>query len=269
MFNKDNKLYKELLLIDSSIEQVYKDVETELYNFDSGLIQTWEREGFNRNISTYFIYYLVPLYELLRHEKKENVTQCLVIQLMCCIVWRSFDNCVDEHLPVKEAHHKSIISNLYLYKYLQSKCSDDLSDVLMHHHDVMTQSAFIETQKGIPIDDIWKRCSIFLFTPISIAQLSEYSVNLFKMYINYNGLSHDIQDFLNDFSNKTISLPVYWMNNMNPENVLSVKVVEDLYTKAKTHVIPIEKVLFSNDVKSNFPLFSHILTVFWNIFNTH
>ncbi len=131
----------------------------------------------------------------------------------------------------------------------------------------MTEQALIEKTSPIEISDIWKRCSIFLFAAEQIAQLSKDNIELYKHYINYSGLAHDTHDFFSDISGKVISLPVFWMQQLNPNEVLSINTVKLLYEKVRTEVKPLEAKFKSLKVEKKFALINHLLKESWRTFH--
>jgi hypothetical protein len=113
--------------------------------------------------------------------------------------------------------------------------------------------------KPIKLQNIWKKCSILLYVPQTLAQLSENSLLLYKNYLNYSGLAHDMNDLVNDIATHTISLPIHWFREVSPYGLMNVKVIEKIYEHATIAVEPIEYVFNKNNIESNFPLMHHLI----------
>ena len=259
-FSKQNqKLFKELNDINNSVEKTLHETFLKINEYDSSLLKYWTDEGLKPKIDSYLLRYVIPFYELLIQEKKKNIVDALVIQLLSCVSWRTFDNCIDTHEAAHKAQLNSLLTSFHLFDYSKSYTTEKILPALELHYKLMTEQTVIEKSKPIALNDIWKRCSIFLFAADEISQLSKSNVELYKHYINYSGLAHDTHDFFSDISGKVISLPVFWMKQLNPDEVLSINTVKLLYDKVRTEVKPLEKKFKSLQVEKKFPLMNHLL----------
>ena len=95
-FSKQNqKLFEELKNINNSVEKRLHETFLQINQYDSSLLKHWIDEGLKPKIDSYLLRYVIPFYESLIQEKKENVADALIIQLLSCVSWRTFDNCID------------------------------------------------------------------------------------------------------------------------------------------------------------------------------
>src|SRR5207249_10695081 len=104
-----------------------------------------------------------------------------------------------------------------LYSYSQSLSPNDIRGTLERHYSLMTAQAVAERTVAIEMSEIWKRCSVFLFAAETMSHLSSNSIDLYKCYLNYNGLAHDTHDLLSDLSDGVESLPARWMREASPD----------------------------------------------------
>ena len=256
---QNQKLFVELNGINNSVEKILYETFMQINQYDSSLLKYWTDEGLKPKIDSYLLRYIIPFYELLIQEKKKNITDALVIQLLSCVSWRTFDNCIDTHGAAHKAHFNSLLTSMHLYDYSKSCTTEKILRSLELHYKLMTEQTIIEKIKPIELNDIWKRCSIFLFAAEEISQLSKHNIKLYKHYINYSGLAHDTHDFFSDISGKVISLPVFWMKQLNPDEVLSINTVKLLYEKVRTEVKPLEDKFKSLQIEKTYPLMNHLL----------
>ncbi len=266
LLDDKRELYEQLFAIDNSIPQTIESVLIELKNFNPTLFAFWQREGLKPKLTTYLLHYVIPFKELLQSEKKSD-TKLLTALLLSCFAWRTFDNCIDGHESNKTAHAVSLQSCLQLIDYSQTNFSVNAINAIQSHYSIMTTQSLRETEMPIELNDIWKRCSIFLFAPETLAELNEKNISIYKNYINYTGLAHDITDLISDISGGIISLPLFWLRENNPFNLLNEQSVKNMNEKARVSVKPIEKFFNSIDVQNNYPLFSHLINISQNIIN--
>jgi hypothetical protein len=259
-FNEKNaKLLEELKNINSSVDIVLQEVFETINTYDSEVIKFWIDEGIKPKVESYLLRYVIPLYELIISEKKKNISNALVIQLLSCISWRTLDNCNDFHEEPYKAHLNSLRATLHLYEFSKNCTTKKILSSLESHYKLMTEQAVNEKTRPIKLNNIWKRCSIFLFASEEIFNLSKDKVELYKQYINYSGLAHDTHDYFSDLSSKVISLPVYWMRELNCDEVFSVNAVKMLYSKVRKEVEPLEHNFKLQEVYNKFPLISYLL----------
>jgi hypothetical protein len=238
-------------------------VACEITRFDTTLWKLWSEQGLTAKLESYGLRYVTPLYELLLNERKQGVVEALVVQLLSCVAWRHFDNCVDLHEPLLKAHVASLLSYVHLYEYSQRLGEQDVRGALEEHYRQMAAQAALERTQAIELTDIWRRCSIFLFAAESIAQLSNEKTALYKCYINYTGLAHDAHDLLSDTADKVWSLPARWMKEVNPEGVLSIAAVKALYDRVRIEAEPLEEAFKAFGAVKRLPLLQHLWNESW------
>jgi hypothetical protein len=135
--------------------------------------------------------------------------------------------------------------------------------VLAQHYKQMAAQASREKTHAIELTDLWKRCSIFLFAGESISVLSDESIKAYKCYINYTGLAHDTQDLFSDTSNRVQSLPAHWMQEVNPEGVLSISAVKALYDRVRGEAASLEESFKAFSCVRKWPLIQHLWNESW------
>ena len=185
------------------------------------------------------------------------------MQLLSCVSWRHFDDCLDAHGSTITACLASSLSCLRLHAYAQRLATGNIRGTLEHHYAVMAEQATAERKKPVELHDIWKRCSIFMFSPEAMARLPDERIEVFRCYINYSGIAHDIHDFMSDAATGVKSLPVSWMSEVNPDGVFSVSTVKCLYEKLRQRVAPIEQQAEELQISRNFPLINHLWMESW------
>lgn len=258
LLDDKRELFEHLLAIDNSILKTIESVLTELQNFNPTIFSFWDREGMKPKLTTYLLHYVIPFNELLKQEKKEN-SKLLAAMLLSCFAWRTFDNCIDGHESNKTSHIVSLQSCLQLLEYSQRNFKTEVVKAIQSHYNIMSMQSLQEVESPIPLSEIWKRCSIFLFAPESLASLNEKSISTFKNYINYTGLAHDMTDLISDITSGIISLPLYWLKEHNNYNLLNVEAVSQMNQKAKDAVKPLEDYFKEVEIETKFPLMFHLL----------
>lgn len=262
VWNFDNgnlKLYKELLKIDSSVEDILLQIHTQTKEYEPQIHKFWTNAGLKSKVDTYLLRYIVPFYDLFKTSEKKIDIEPLIVQLLSCVTWRTFDNCVDSHIAIEKGHQTSLMATLYLFDYTKRISNRNIFPILEHHFKLMNKQSIIEKKLPIKLENTWKRCSIFLFAVEEIAHLNKESIEIYKQYINYTGLAHDVHDFISDVNGGIISLPVFWMKQINPDSVFSVNRVRLLYERVREEVEPIENMFDRINVANKFPLLNHFL----------
>ncbi|MBS3913951.1 MAG: hypothetical protein KG003_05595 [Bacteroidetes bacterium] len=254
------KLYNELRKIDSSVEGILTEIFSRINDYEPRVLSFWIQEGLKSKVETYLLRYVIPLYDLLENQNRKLVIDSLIIQLFSTICWRTFDNCIDNHVPLHRGHQTSLIALMYLFDYTKSSTSENILPMLDSHYRLMTEQSAHEKTKPISLVNIWKKCSIFLFAVESVAKLNADKINIFKTYINYCGIAHDVHDFFNDISNHVQSLPRYWMRQINHNEVYNIKFTKLLYKKVRLEITDIEKEIKFLKIEKRFPLINHLLT---------
>lgn len=258
LLDDKKELFEQLLAIDNSIPKMIESVLIELQNFNPSIFSFWQREGLKPKLTTYLLHYVIPFNELLRQEKKDN-PKLLTAMLLSCFAWRTFDNCIDGHESNKTSHIVSLQSCLQLLEYSQKNFTVEAVKVIQSHFSVMSIQSLREIETPIPLNEIWKRCSIFLFALETLASLSEKNISLFKCYINYTGLAHDMTDMISDITGGIISLPLFWLKENDNLNLLNVQGVSRMNQKAKDAVKPLENYFKEVEIETKFPLMFHLL----------
>lgn len=259
MSGRNESLYRRMADIDAVLPLVLQDVVSEIQAYDSTLLSCWAAEGIKPKVATHLLRYVVPFYELLRLDGREECSKLLAAELLSCCSWRAFDNCVDGHEPLKEAHLRSLTALARLIDYVQCNWPVRAARDLQLHCHVMSEQAIRESEEPVGLTEIWKKCSILFYPPESLAMLNERSVVFFKSYINYCGLSHDVSDFISDIASQVVSLPVLWFREANQNGVLNVAVVEAIYAGARAAVRPIEESFKEMTLGGRLPLTSYLI----------
>ncbi len=261
------KLYNELVCIDSSIPDILQQVLLEINSYDPAILKFSDNEGLKPKLTTYLLHYILPIYEILCANKRPNIPKLLAVELISFLAWRTFDNCVDGHESPKTAHLSSLSFCIKLIDFVQKNFAPMMMDDVYFHYKVMTEQSLQESEKPIELYDSWKRCSIVFYALEKFSGLDGSHVALFKNYITYTGLAHDMTDFLNDISSHTISLPVHWFLEENEFGLINVFTVKKIYFKVRTAVKPIEDEFISLDIKVNYPIINHLLLRANNLFH--
>lgn len=239
----NSNLYGQMIELDPALPRVLEDVASEILSYDPNLPACWSEEGITAKVSTHLLRYVVPYYELLRFSGRKQYSKLLVAELLSCCVWRTFDNCVDQHEPLKEAHLRSLLALARLVDFVHCHWPVPVARGVQQHCRVMSEQALRESIEPIALADIWKKCSILFYPPESLEKLDDGCVVFFKNYINYCGLSHDLSDFISDIAGQVTSLPVMWFREASENGVLSVSVLESMYRDARSAAHPIEATL--------------------------
>ncbi|BAU55654.1 hypothetical protein [Mucilaginibacter gotjawali] len=261
------ELFDQLCCINNNTPLIISEIFEEIRNYDSSMFSFWEEAGLQSKIITYLLHYTIPFYELLESEGKNNVG-LLTTQLLSCLAWRTFDNCIDGHESNKVAHLNSIQTCMHLIDYAQFKNLNSTISQVKGHYNVMLEQAIQEAINPIELDHIWKRCSIFLYAPETFATLNETNITTYKNFINYTGLAHDLTDLVSDISGGAISLPIFWMREANEYNWINVKVMKSVYQKARDSVKHVEDYFRQNDIEHKFPMLNHLLKQSSSILNS-
>jgi len=247
-------LFNAVSIQERSALSIFEDVIHELDLYDKGLydkIVTYNLQG---KIYPYFIYYVLPLHELMQIEGKPYSPKVLTLQLIACLSWRSFDNSIDSHTesPQSEFHLISLYNHLLLFSL--STIGNNNLGLIERHFEIMADMAEIEKNKAIPIQDLWKRCSIFLYVAEDLLQLSDQSIKVFKDYINYNGIAHDLHDFYTDIVSGTQSLPVTWMREINSHLTFDKQSLCSVYEIANREIRPIAEFFSKESTNQKYPI---------------
>lgn len=261
MASANGPLFSELCSIDPSIPEILDAVIDEVHAYDSSLIKFWHDANFLERVAAYSLFYLTPFHELLRN-KHPSETALLATQLMSCIAWRAYDNCVDGHQPPRMAHRFSLAACMQLTRYVESafenKPADSIKNIELHYQ-LMADQAERELREPIPVEEIWKRCSLFLYAPDELARLDALPLSLFRDYINYTGLAHDLSDIMSDIATGVVSLPIHWIADAGDCGTINVQVLEQVYEHAQRAVRPLEEGFETADVESRYPLLHRLL----------
>ena len=259
---RNQALFEQLSIIDSSIEGVLRRVGDNLSEFEPSLLTEWSDHGLWPKIESYSLRYVLPLYELLKPQQADLI-DILAVQLLACVSWRHFDDCLDTHGSIIASSLASSVSCLRLHEYARRLKSSTIRGTLERHYVVMAEQAEIERTRPIELHDIWKRCSIFMFSPETIANLADERIEVFRCYINYGGIAHDIHDFISDAAHGVNSLPAVWMHEVNRDDVFSVSMVRCLYERLRQHVVPLEQQADRLQISRRFPLVNHLWMESW------
>lgn len=257
----DAALFADLCDIDPSIPGILDAVIGEVHRYDSSLLELWREAGLLGKVATYSLHYLVPFHALL-YRGHPTETALLAVQLMSCLAWRSYDNCVDGHEAPRIAHLHSLAACIRLIRYVEStfdtQAVDGVKDIEMHYQ-LMAIQVERELQHPVPVGEIWKRCSLFLYAPEALAGLDDMRVRVFRDYINYTGLAHDLSDIMSDIASGVVSLPLRWLSEVADSGIINVAVMEQVYERARHAVRPIEDGFAAAGVQENYPLIHRLL----------
>jgi hypothetical protein len=264
MFHGRNRaLFEQLRSINESTTDLLERVSLEIANFEPSLLDEWHERGLWPKVEAYTLRYVIPMGELLGESSKSSVVSALVVQLLSCVAWRHFDDCVDGHGSAVRASLASSLSCLRLQAYSQRLVSGSIRTALEQHYSVMAEQAAAERSHPVALCDIWKRCSILMFAGESIARLSEDRMQIFRCYINYGGVAHDTHDFMSDSALGVMSLPALLMNEVNREGIFSISAVKALYEKVRRQVIPLEEMAGQLQIRARCPMIHHLFMESW------
>lgn len=266
LLDDKKELFEQLLAIDNSIPKTIENILLEVKNYDPNLFANWEKEGLRPKIATYLLHYIIPFSELLKTNSTKNVSKLLAAELLSFFAWRTFDNCVDGHGFFKTSHLSSLASCMKLIGFVQANFPNAKVEDIYKHYRVMAEQSLQESENPIVLNDIWKRCSIVLYCAETLAEFDKELVAIFKNYINYTGLAHDMTDIANDISDKIVSLPVYWLCNNNETPAINNSSLKQLYSKANAEVKPIEDAFTSMQIEKRFPLMYFLIIQAGSIF---
>jgi len=161
---RNDELFEQLRIIDPSIEGVLRRVGVALSDFEPSLLTEWSDQGLWPKIEAYSLRYVLPVYELAKSPQADLIN-ILAVQLLSCVSWRHFDDCIDAHGSTIAATLASSLSCLRLYEFAQRLTSGSIRGTLERHYAEMAMQAITERTKSVELHDIWKRCSIFMFSP--------------------------------------------------------------------------------------------------------
>jgi hypothetical protein len=252
-------LADQLVAVGPNTIGVFESVVSEVEAYDPTLLRSWQQEGFASKAAMHCIRYVLPCSELLAAQGKNPFDTVLAAELLCNVAWRAFDNCVDGHEPAKSAHLKSAVAGFRVIDYAERRYSLNVTEDVRQHYEVMNEAAVREGDDAIQLDDIWKRCSIFMLPFERLVPLRPASVSLFRQYINYAGLIHDLHDLISDMSCGTVSLPVKWFREANQSGILDARTVNGLYERARHEVLTLESNFAEADVQNRLPIMSYFL----------
>ena len=264
-------LLAELCTIDSALLEVLEGAIGEIYRHDRSLFSAWQQAKVLDRIEIYALHYLTPFHALWAGAR-ENKRAILGAMLMSGIAWRAFDNAVDGHVPPVAAHGHSLTACTALVNYVTARIgvsgTDCAADVGRHYR-LMGVQAERERREAIPVDEIWSRCSIFMYAPESLAQLDDERLQLLRDYINYVGLAHDLSDVMSDIGSGIVSLPLQWLAEASENGGLNARTVESMYARAREAIRPIEARFANADVATHHPLLWRLLVNSRDVFDGH
>lgn len=254
LLDDKRELFEQLFAIDNSIPRTIENVLFEINSYDPNLFTVWEKEGLRPKIITYLLHYVIPLCELLKANDTKDISKLLAVELLSFISWRTFDNCVDGHGNSKTSHLSSLASCMKLIGFVQANFPNARVEEIYEHYRVMAEQSLHEAERPIALNDIWKRCSIVFYPAETFAELDKSLIEIFKTYINYTGLAHDMTDIANDITGGTFSLPVYWLCSNGATPTIDNSSMQHLYSKAKSEVKLIEEKFTLERIEKRFPL---------------
>jgi|GEM_PF-2617279 len=254
--SSNSSVRSRLVAIDPTFEDVLKSTLDRIDAFDPTIALFWETAGVREKVDTYCLRYVAVLYELYVKEEKElsRLPDVLAVQLLCCITWRLFDNCLDGHTEKSKAYFDSLVSFTHLYRFSESCMGTSPHAPLERHYRAMTNAAWQELEAPLPLSRIWERCAIFLFAIETVATLNPDSVTLYKDYINYSGLAHDAHDLYSDLASGIKSLPAHWIRELDEDRVFSERSVGRLYDRIRSEVTDLEQHFSSSDFEKSYPM---------------
>jgi hypothetical protein len=197
---------------------------------------------------------VLPIRELWQESSTPQIP-VLAAQLLSCVAWRTFDDCVDGHVAVEASYLPSVMACLDVIRYVQARIGgDNVTRDIFGHYRIMCEQANKERRDALPLDDIWKRCSIFLYAPEVLAGLSKDCLAVYRDYLCYTGLAHDVTDLLSDLSAGIISLPVLWFREVSEFGVVTIDTVERLYDRVRAAGSLIEARFHTEEFETRYPL---------------
>lgn len=268
--SEDKKeLFASLQNIDNLVSEVINSVILEIRNYDSKILSGWKREGLQSKVGTYLLHYIIPFWELSKANDVKNISKIAAAELLSFLAWRTFDNCIDGHGVSKISHLSSLSSCMQLIGFVQANFLDAKASDIYAHYKVMAEQSFIEVERPVAFCNIWKRCSIVFYVPECIAKLEKNIIDVFRSYINYTGLAHDMTDIADDISLKIISLPVYWLHDNKDMVAINNFSLKGLYDKAKIEIKPTEKEFELMCIDKRFPMMNFLLAEASKIFQEY
>jgi hypothetical protein len=259
LLDDKRELFEGLLAIDKAIPKTIESILFEIESYDPNLFRVWENYGIKDKIATYLLHYVLPFGELLKESNTGQTSKLLAVELLSFISWRTFDNCVDGHEDIKMSHLGSLASCMKFVGFVQTHFPNAIVEDIYEYYKVMAEQALKESEQAIVLDDIWKRCAIIFYAPNALAKLHKNRVEIFKSFINYTGLAHDMTDIANDISNGIISLPVYWLRGDGITPTINRLSIMQLYTKVQDELKPIEEKFAFEQVEKKFPLMKFLI----------
>lgn len=247
-------LFRAACLRDDTVVETLDLVLNEILAYDSSIVTSWESLGLMPRVQSYSLFYVLPVRELWQESSTPQIP-VLAAQLLSCVAWRTFDDCVDGHVAVEASYLPSIMACLDVIRYVETRIGgDNVTRDIFGHYSIMCEQANKERREALPLDDIWKRCSIFLYAPEVLAGLSNDCLAVYRDYLCYAGLAHDVTDLLSDLSAGIISLPVLWFREVSEFGVVTIDTVERLYDRVRAAASLIEARFLTQEFEARYPL---------------
>jgi hypothetical protein len=187
---------------------------------------------------SYLIRYGLPLAELAGWPKRKDalVAEALAVNFFWAECWRRLDNVLDSNI-VDQVE----IGELAVAVCRATKIHIDVAQHLdiASFHEVLDSlrlvCAIAKEERRAPIEreDIWQRATPFLIVPRTLLRLSTEHEDIYKAYINVNGLAHDIHDLITDHKLGIQSLPVSWFGALDTDMAFRREVVNAWFDKAE------------------------------------
>lgn len=185
----------------------------------------------------YLIRYGLPLAELFGWpQNNSTLAEGLAVHFFWAVSWRHLDNVLDSNV-VDQAEVGKIAVALCRAMKAQTESERHLGIAPSHEVSNLLQllcaTAKEERRAPIALQNIWQRAAPFLVVPRTLLRLSPELEDIYKAYINVDGLAHDIHDLMSDQKLGIQSLPISWFEALDADFAFRRDVVNAWFDKAE------------------------------------
>ena len=218
------------MLVVSTVKQIVK------HDADAWSEMSLSENEYRRD--SYLIRYGLPLAELAGWPKRNDpiVAEALAVNFFWAECWRRLDNVLDTNTVDQDEVGKLAVAICRATKihFNVANCLDIESFQEMQD-SLQLVCAIAKKERRAPIEreDIWLRATPFLIVPRTLLRLSPEHEDIYKAYINVNGLAHDIHDLMSDHKLGIQSLPVSWFGALDTDMAFRRDVVNAWFDKAE------------------------------------
>lgn len=217
-------------LVMATVKQIVK------LDADAWLEMSLPKNEYRRD--SYLIRYGLPLAELSGWPQKKDsiLAEALAVHFFWAVSWRHLDNVLDSNVvdqaevgKLAVALCRAMKAQTEIEQHFESAPSHEVGNLLQ----LLCATAKEERRAPIALQNIWHRAAPFLVVPRTLLKLPPEFEDIYKAYINVDGLAHDIHDLMTDQKLGIQSLPISWFEALDADFAFRRDVVNAWFDKAE------------------------------------